>query len=168
MYMTLPEGWPDGLNIPIIVVGLNKALYTLKHQPQCWHNYINPCLVSLESTLSQCDPVHYLGSDGVLMLLYVDDMSLVYPKDAIKAANKVKARLSEKYKSTNHFPAPQFVGIIIHREWIASLSTNSLARKAFTTTILKWFNMHITNNILTPMDRIINLDLVLGSGGAIT
>jgi hypothetical protein len=33
IYMTLPEGWPEGLNAPKIVVRLRKALYGLKQAP---------------------------------------------------------------------------------------------------------------------------------------
>jgi len=34
IYMTLPEGWPEGLNAPKIIVRLRKALYGLKHAPR--------------------------------------------------------------------------------------------------------------------------------------
>jgi len=34
IYMTLPEGWPEGLNTGTIVVRLKKALYGLKQTPQ--------------------------------------------------------------------------------------------------------------------------------------
>jgi hypothetical protein len=34
IYMTLPEGWPEGLNAPKIIVKLRKALYGLKQAPQ--------------------------------------------------------------------------------------------------------------------------------------
>jgi len=73
-------------------------------------------LLSLEFAQSQADPNIYLRSDGILMLLYVDDISILYTKDATKAAIKVQARLSEKYKITNLGPARQSLGINIHRE----------------------------------------------------
>jgi len=34
IYMTFPAGWPEGLNVPNIVVRLRKALYGLKQAPQ--------------------------------------------------------------------------------------------------------------------------------------
>jgi hypothetical protein len=34
IYMTLPEGWPEGLNTPTIIVRLKKALYGLKQAPR--------------------------------------------------------------------------------------------------------------------------------------
>jgi len=33
IYMTLPEGWPEGLNTPVIIVRLKKALCGLKQAP---------------------------------------------------------------------------------------------------------------------------------------
>jgi len=34
IYMTLPEGWPKGLNTPKIIVSYRKALYGLKQAPR--------------------------------------------------------------------------------------------------------------------------------------
>jgi len=50
------------------------------------------------------------------MFLYVDDIPMLYPKDTTRAVMVVKARLSEKYKSTNLGPPRQFLGIEIHCE----------------------------------------------------
>jgi hypothetical protein len=36
IYMTLPEGWPEGLTAPTIVIRLKKALYGLKQAPRLW------------------------------------------------------------------------------------------------------------------------------------
>jgi len=67
----------------------------------------------------------YLRSDGILILLYVDDISMSYPEAATKAAIEVKAKLSEKFKITNLGPACQFLGIEIHCEDIGiSLDPN--------------------------------------------
>jgi len=41
IYMTLPEGWPEGLNAPKIIFRLRKALYGLTQAPRLWHNDIN-------------------------------------------------------------------------------------------------------------------------------
>ena len=114
--MTLPEGWTEGLNTPSIIVRLKKALYGLKQAPLLWHNDINAVLLSLKFGQSQADPNLYLRSDGILMLLYVDNISMLYPQDATKAVIEVKARLSEKYMITNLGLAHQFLGIEYHRE----------------------------------------------------
>jgi len=130
IHMTLPEGWPEGLNTPTIIVRLKTALYGLKQAPRLWHNNINTFLLSLEFTQSQADPNLYRCSDGILMLLYVDDISMMYPKDATKAAIEVKARLSEKYKITNLGPASQSLGIDIHRNENGTGTVISLGQTA--------------------------------------
>ena len=96
IYMTLPEGWPEGLNTPKIIVRLRKALYGLKQAPRLWHDDINTFPLSLGFTQSSAVPNLHLRSDGILILLYVDNISMSYPEAAAKAAIEVKAKLSEK------------------------------------------------------------------------
>jgi len=96
------------------------------------------------------------------MLLYIDDISMLYPKHATKAAFKVKARLSDMSKITNLGPARQFIGIEIHRE--KNGTGICLGQKAFITTILKWFNMQIAHDVSTPMDANVMLDLAEDQG----
>jgi len=164
IYMPLPEGWPEGLNTPTIIVRLKNALYGLKQAPRLWHNDIQTFLLFLEFTQSQADPNLYLRSDGISMLLCVDDISMLYPKDATDAAIEVKARLSEKYKITNLGLSRQFLGIEIHREENGTGTGISLGQKAFITTILKRFNMQNAHDVSTPMDPIVTLDLAEDQG----
>jgi hypothetical protein len=129
-------------------------------------------LLSLEFTQSLANPNLYLRSDGILMLLYVDDISMLYLEDATKAAIDVKARLSEKYKITNLGPARQFLGIEIHREknctgtgtGTSTVTSIRLGQKAFITTILKRFNMQNAYGASTPMDPNVKLDLAEDRG----
>ena len=148
IYMTLPDGWPEGLNAPKIIVRLRKALYGLKQAPRLWHDNINAFLLSLGFTQSSADPNLYLRSDSILILLYLDDISMSYPEAATKAAIEVKVKLSEKYKITNLGPARQFLGIEIHCDGTGI----SLGQKAYITTILRRFGMEHTHGVSTPMD----------------
>jgi len=50
IYMTLPAGWPEGLNTPKIIVSLRKALYGFKQASQLWHDDISTFLLSLGFT----------------------------------------------------------------------------------------------------------------------
>ena len=96
------------------------------------------------------------------MLLYVDNISMLYPEDATKVAVEVKTRLSEKHKITNLGPACQFLGIKIHIE--ENGTGISCAQKAFITTIFKRFNMQNAHNVSTPMDPNVKLDLAENRG----
>jgi hypothetical protein len=160
IYMTLPEGWPEGLNAPKIVVRLRKALYSLKQAPRLWHDDINAFLLSLGFTQSSADPNLYLPSYGILILRYVDNISMAYPEAATKAAIEVKAKLSEKYIITNLGPARQFLGIEIHRDDTGI----SLGQKAYIATILRRFGMENTHGVSTPMDPNVKLDLAEDRG----
>ena len=95
-------------------------------------------MLSLRFKQSRADHNLYLRSNRIVMLLYVNDISMSYTEDATKAAIEVKARLLEKYKSTDLGPARQFPGIDIHcKENGASYGTAiTLGQKAFITTIL--------------------------------
>jgi hypothetical protein len=160
IYITLPEGWPEGLNAPKIIVRLRKALYGLKQAPRLWYDDINAFLLSLGFTQSLADPNLYLRSDGILILLYVDDINMSYLEAAAKAAIEVKAKLSQKYKITNLGPARQFLSIEIHRDGTGV----SLSQKAYITTILRRFDMEHTHGISTPMDPNVKLDLAEDRG----
>jgi len=91
------------------------------------------------------------------MLLYVDDISMLYPEDATIAAIEVKARLPEKMKIMNLGPAQQFLGIEIYIE--ENCTRISFGQKAFFTVILKRFNMQNAHCASTPMDPNVKLDL---------
>jgi len=105
IYMTLPEGWPDSLNAPKIIVRLRKALIGLTQAPRLWHDDIDTFLLSLGFTQSLADPNLYLRRDGILILWYVDNISMSYPEAVAKAAIEVKAKLSQQYEITNLGPA---------------------------------------------------------------
>jgi len=94
IYMTPPEGWPEGSNAPRIIVRLRKDLYGLKQAPRIWYDNINAFLPSLGFTQSLADPNIHLRSDRILILLYVDDISMSYAEAASKAAIEVKEILS--------------------------------------------------------------------------
>jgi len=162
IYMTLPEGWPEGLNAPKIIVRLRRALYGLKQAPRLWNDDINAFLLSLGFAQSLADPNLYLRGDGILILLDVDDISMSYLEAATKAAIEVKANLSEKYKITNFGPAWQFLGIEIYRHGIGT--GISLGQKDSTTTILRRLGMEHTHGLSTPMDPNVKLDFAEDQG----
>jgi hypothetical protein len=162
IYMTLPGGWHQGPYAPTIVVRLKKALYGLKQAPRLGHNDCNTILLSLQLTQYQADHNLYLRSNGILMLLYLDDLSMLYPQDATKAVIDVQTRLPEKSNITNHGLAHQFLGIEIHRE--ENGIGISLGQKDFITAMHKQFNMQNAHDVSTPLDPNMKLDLAEDQG----
>jgi len=156
--MVLPKGWPhQDTHAPPIIVSLRKALYGLKQALWLWHNDINTFVLSLGFTESQADPNLCIRSDGILILLYVDDISMMYARteSASKAVIEVTAKLPEKYKITNLSPARQFLAIEIHRDDYGI----SPGQTAFITSILKRFHMQDAHGVTTPVDPNVKLDL---------
>jgi hypothetical protein len=91
------------------------------------------------------------------MVLFIDDISLLYPKDPIKAAINVKATVSERHKVSTLGPGRQFFGIEIHCE--QNRTSMKLGQMAFVTTILKRFNIQNDHAVSTLMDPNVMLDL---------
>jgi hypothetical protein len=82
IYMDLPDGmdWVDERTPKGAKVCLLKALYGLKQSPCLWYQAINTFLLSLGLKQSSADPNLYV-KDGVLLLLYVDDILIVNTSD---------------------------------------------------------------------------------------
>jgi hypothetical protein len=73
----LTKGPDAHAHTPPIIVRLRKAHYSLKQEPQLCHDEINTFLLFLGFTQSLSDPNHYILTDGMLILLYLDDMSKI-------------------------------------------------------------------------------------------
>jgi hypothetical protein len=155
IYTTLPEGWPEGYKALKSIVRLRKALYGVKKAPQLWHINFNAFPLSLGLIQFLDDPNVYFRSDGILILLYVDNIYMSYLEAAAKAAIEVRAKLTENYNITNLGLARQFLRIEIYSD-----STKvSLSLKVYITTILKRFNKEHTYSVLLPIDPDERLDL---------
>jgi hypothetical protein len=87
---------------------------------------------------------------------------MLYPKDATKAAIKVKARHFEKYKMTNFHLARPFLGIQIDRKHNGT--GISLGKQAFIPTILRLFNMQNAHDVSNPIDPNVKLDMAEDQG----
>jgi len=77
--MTVHQVWPEDLNTAQIIIRLRNALCGIIQALQLWHDDINGGLFPLGFIESRADPNLYLGSKGILILLYVNDMSMSYP-----------------------------------------------------------------------------------------
>ena len=142
-----------------VIVRLRYALYGLKQAQRLWHNNITAFIVIVRSTPSHADCNRYIWSDGILILLSNDDISMIYSgmESATNAAIEVKVNLSEKSKISNLGVARPFLGIEIHRD--SNGTGISLGQKTFISMIVKLFHMHHTHRVTTPMVPNLKLDL---------
>ena len=92
------------------------------------------------------------GTTLVLLLLYIDDISMAYPSNAAAVVENIKAKLADKYRITNLGTVCQFLGIKITSD-IADNNrrTISLGQRAFIESILKRFRMENAHGAATPI-----------------
>jgi len=163
IYMTIPDGWPERRNASIFIVRLTKAVRCFEQATRLWHNDIITFLLYLEFTQSQANPNIDLCSDGILMLLYINNISMLSLEDATKAALRVTARLSEKCMITNLSTEWQFLSITMHRD--ENGTGIRLGQQAITTTtIVKPFIIQNAHEVPTQMDPDVQLDLAEDRG----
>jgi hypothetical protein len=114
VYIAMPQGIEciDKRLKQTSVVQLLKALYGLKQAPRLWYQDINEFLLSINFKQSNADQNLYI-KQGVLLLLYVDDLLIVDTSSHGNEATKVKEKLSQKYKMTNLGEARRFLGLEI-------------------------------------------------------
>jgi len=94
---------------------LNKALYGLQQAPKLWHQEIDSFLQLIRFHHSHADISLYTWNDGVLILLYIDDILVFYAQEVLEKALEVKQWLILQYKISNLRLAKQFLGLKIDR-----------------------------------------------------
>ena len=102
-----------GISTSNNTVHLRKALYGLKQAPRLWHQEIDGFLKSIGLTQSTVEPNLYMSSN-VLLLLYVDDIVLLYR--SLEDLNTIKRKLKGKYRMTDLGPVKRFLGLNIETQ----------------------------------------------------
>ncbi|KAI5327491.1 hypothetical protein L3X38_026887 [Prunus dulcis] len=85
VFMRQPQGFEDS-KYQTRVCRLRKSLYGLKQAPRAWNAKFTGHLPAIDFTVSHFDPslfVKHVGSDSVILLLYVDDIILTGSKDSL-------------------------------------------------------------------------------------
>jgi hypothetical protein len=134
---------------------LNKALYGLKQPPRLWHQSIDGFLLSIGFHKASADHNLHICNQGVMLLLYVDDIQLLYAESAKSRAIDVKETLMRQYKMKNLGPVKQFLGLEINRLPDGSVT---LGQQSYINTILYRYGMENANTVNTPMDYKTRLD----------
>jgi len=166
VYAELPEGidWLSESNSPKTgFLRLNKALYGLKQAPRLWHQSIDGFLLSIGFHKASADHNLYIDTQGVMLLLYVDDIQLLYAKSAKARAIDVKESLMRQYKMKNLGPVKQFLGLEINRLPDGSVT---LGQQSYINSILHRYGMENANTVSTPMDHKTRLDNVSNNADA--
>jgi len=157
VYMQQPDGidWLEPTTSKLNILRLNKALNSLRQAPHLWHKAIDGFLISIGFVRSNADQNLYIRSDGVLLLLYVDDMLVAYADGSSERAIDVKNALMKQYQMSNLGPAKRFLGLDITRLPDGSIV---LSQQSYIESVIKRFGMEDANSAPTPLFHKIRLN----------
>ncbi|CAL9014239.1 unnamed protein product [Prunus brigantina] len=113
VYMCQPQGFEDPKHLSY-VCKLRKSLYGLKQAPRAWNAKFTGYLPAIGFESSHSDPslfVKHLGSDIVILLLYVDDIILTGSKVAL--VQEVVDELSSVFDMKDMGKLKYFLGLQI-------------------------------------------------------
>ena len=101
----------------------------------------------------------------MLLLLYVNDISMAYPSNAAAVVKNIKAKLADRCRVAGLGTAHQFLEIETTSDIAEDTNrrTISLGQRAFIDSILKRFCMENAHGAATPMDVNVKLDLAKDS-----
>lgn len=78
------------------VLRLNKALYGLKQSGRCWYDTIRKFLHDdMQFTASKSEPCVFVGQEGEILLLYVDDGIIIAPNE--KRTSAITDKISQQF-----------------------------------------------------------------------
>ena len=120
-------------------------------------------LQSLGFAQSHADSNVYVYGKGdrrMLLLLYVDGISLAYPSSMAAVVAGAEAGLAVEYEITGLGAVQWFPGIqISHGDGDGRGTSIALGQKAFISAVLRRFGVEEANGVATPMDTNVKLDL---------
>jgi hypothetical protein len=98
------------------VCRLKKALYGLKQAPRAWYSRIDGYLLSMGFTKSEADPNLYyifVGTDLLILVLYVDDLFLIGTKKLIAGC---KADMATEFEMKDIGMMHYFLGLEVWKK----------------------------------------------------
>ena len=152
VYIKLPDGC--GIHSGKIWK-LNKALYGLKQAPHAWNKEINDLLISLGYTPLFSDPCVYVkrvGTQLIILYLYVDDGIISYPPSLKTIWTKDFDYIKSKYKTKDLGSCEWILNMKVTRDRI--LGTITLSQEAYIKQILanSHMDIHTTKSLDNPGD----------------
>ena len=150
IYLVPPEGISPPQGSTGMVWRLHKALYGLKQSPRCWNSKIDKYLNSLGFLQCKSDFGLYVkgtGTTRVLLLLYVDDLTLAC-RDLV-LLDQIKAYLHSEFDMVDFGEIEVILGIKISRDW--NKGTLTLSQADYVTDILFKFRQDKSHTKETPL-----------------
>jgi hypothetical protein len=121
VYVDIPPGYPVPSNLKgtqCLAARVRKGIYGLKQSPRLWNKTLSDFMLSIGFTVSSSDPCLYSRvTDGqtVYVTVFVDD--LVISGSTLKAIDKFKRELKEKFSMKDLGELKYVLGIRVTRNW---------------------------------------------------
>ena len=148
----------DDNGVPM-VYSMRKSCYGLPFAPKLWHDMLHKWITEYGFARSVHDPcVYTLGK--LVILIYVDDLSILFPTQEKPAYNKFLVDLAKKFKYTGGGPIDHFLGYGVTRDRKAS--TLKIDQFAFIDTMLKEHAKHDDGDASVPVHIPHKSDVRLG------
>ena len=96
-----------------MVLELRKSLYGLHQSANLWHQKITNFLMKIGFRPTMADPSVFINNQGLIIVLYVDDVVIFRHKE--KEISKVKKKLKEFHPMTDSGIVNKLLGI--HFTW---------------------------------------------------
>ena len=154
LYLEQPEGFIDP-KYPNYVYKLNKALYGLKQSARIWFYTLKPKLLKLGFIVLNSETCLFINKDTkVIICLYVDDLAILAPSEAI--FNDFINSISKDFKIKNLKVIKDYLGIDI--DFNIDKGFIKLSQVTYINKILNKFNLQDAKIKPTPMDSNIKLE----------
>ena len=143
VYAKLPEGVLGGPRL----VWLRKSLYGLKQSPRCWYITMDTFILGeLGFTRCRFDTCIYIRDDGMMIVLYVDDMLLIGKADAVA---EVRKKIATRFDVVFLGPVKHFLGMVIERD--RAKRCIFLSQSGYIDRILERVGLAKCNGVSTPL-----------------
>ena len=116
VYMEQPSGFINPAH-PNHVCKLHRSIYGLKQAPRAWFSRLSSYLVTLGFVGSKSDTSLFLrrvGTDLLLVLIYVDDIIIITGNDS-RAVTRLIQELGREFSLKDLGPLHYFLGMECHR-----------------------------------------------------
>ena len=145
LYMEQPEGFVEGDGGR--VCRLRKAIYGLKQAGRQWKKRADEDITSMGFVASPSDDCVFTRNDGVILVVYVDDM-LVFSRTKEEGSAVVDA-LEQLFPVKRIGEPKKFLGMEVTRD--RQHRTIALRQTVYIQDVLERFGMADANSVSTPM-----------------
>jgi hypothetical protein len=129
------------------VLRLRKSLYGLKQAPRNWHLALKEALAQLGFVPCSADPCVFINADGVVLVIYVDDVLCTGSTQRV-VLERVLGAVGARFKLNVLGEVHWCLGLAITRDYGAR--TLYVSQERYVSTLLENFGMADCDSVPTP------------------